>query len=319
MHQRMHREPERRFLLTGSSACSLHRAGVNLLGGRAGRRIMSPFLAVELGEAFSLQVAQRIGMLPVIWTAESAEQALADYATVAVPDEVRAEARVRQLDRFARALEPLAVTHGSVLSPTATSQLADVSARISLQFAPELPVGLIYVLDVDLFMTLAAFARLVDTTPKWVLNTLRALGRSQRYRVDLARQLAVTREIAESFGLPLSTAYSLAKQALRQPVVAESLIALQAQPDSNVELRIDLYRMLSAFSVRLAALRGSGEPRLRGRPRTKAIDPIEAAEAWGLDLSLIRENLRKTPAERLRRLDAMLAFATRVRRVTAPF
>ena len=39
---------------------------------------MSPFLAAELGAAFSVAVAQRIGLLPVIWTAESPEQALAD-------------------------------------------------------------------------------------------------------------------------------------------------------------------------------------------------------------------------------------------------
>ncbi len=126
VHQRMDREPARRFLLTGSSARSLHRAGVNLLGGRAGRRIMSPFLAAELGLAFSLPVAQRIGLLPVIWIADSAEEALADYATVAVFDEVRAEARVRQIDGFARALEQLALSHGSVISPTAIAQLASV-------------------------------------------------------------------------------------------------------------------------------------------------------------------------------------------------
>lgn len=125
VHQRMDREPERRFLLIGSSARSLHRAGVNLLG-PAGRRIMSPFLAAELGAAFSLTIAQRIGLLPVIWTADSPEQALADYATVAVFDEVRAEARVRQIDGFARALEQLALSHGSVLSPTAIAQLAAV-------------------------------------------------------------------------------------------------------------------------------------------------------------------------------------------------
>ena len=82
VHQRMDREPTRRFLLTGSSARSLHRAGVNLLGGRAGRRIMSPFLAAELGPAFSLHVAQRSGMLPVIWTAENADR----RAGVDVPD-----------------------------------------------------------------------------------------------------------------------------------------------------------------------------------------------------------------------------------------
>ena len=99
VHQRLDREPGRRFMLTGSSARSLHRAGVNLLGGRAGRRIMPPFLAAELGPAFSVETAERIGLLPIVWTADDADQALADYATVAVFDEVRAEARIRQIGR----------------------------------------------------------------------------------------------------------------------------------------------------------------------------------------------------------------------------
>ena len=126
VHQRLDREPARRFLLTGSSARALHRAGVNLPGGRAGRRLMPPFLACELGEAFTMARAQRLGLLPVVWTADDPAQALADYATVAVLDEVRAEARVRQLDGFVRALEQLALSHGSVLSPTAIAQMADV-------------------------------------------------------------------------------------------------------------------------------------------------------------------------------------------------
>ena len=126
VHQRMDREPRRRFLLTGSSARSLHRAGVNLLGGRAGRRIMPPFLAAELAGAFNLSVAQRIGLLPVVWTADDPAQALADYATIAVLDEVRAEAAVRQLAGFTRALEQLALSHGSIISPTAIAQHADV-------------------------------------------------------------------------------------------------------------------------------------------------------------------------------------------------
>jgi len=62
----------------------------------------------------------------MVWTAEDPSQALADYATVAVFDEVRAEARVRQLDGFARALEQLALSHGRVVSPTAIAQQAEV-------------------------------------------------------------------------------------------------------------------------------------------------------------------------------------------------
>ncbi len=126
VHQRLDREPERRFLLTGSSARSLHRAGVNLLGGRAGRRIMPPFLAAELGSAFDLHSALRVGLLPVVCTADDPAAAIADYASIAVLDEVRAEATVRQIAGFARALEQLALSHGSVLSATAIAQHADV-------------------------------------------------------------------------------------------------------------------------------------------------------------------------------------------------
>ena len=126
VHQRLDHEPQRRFLLTGSSARSLHRAGVNLLGGRAGRRIMPPFLAAELGSAFELSSALRLGLLPVVLTADDPAQALADYATLAVLDEVRAEATVRHIAGFTRAMEQLALSHGSVLSPTTIAQHADV-------------------------------------------------------------------------------------------------------------------------------------------------------------------------------------------------
>ena len=47
------------FVLTGSSARKLRRAGVNLLGGRAGRLSMHPYMAAELGEDFSLEKALR--------------------------------------------------------------------------------------------------------------------------------------------------------------------------------------------------------------------------------------------------------------------
>jgi hypothetical protein len=166
-------------------------------------------------------------------------------------------------------------------------------------------------------MTLAAFARLVGTTPKWVLNTLSTLGRRPRYSVDLARRLAVTREIHDGLGVPLSLALALAQQALRVSPAAGSPVTLYAQPDSSVALTIDLYRLLSTFNVRLAELRESYAPPALGRPRTRSFDPLAAATEWGLDLSLIRDNMRKTPHQRLRQLDAMHAFAKNVRRASA--
>lgn len=40
------------FIFTGSSARTLRRAGVNLLGGRAAQKAFHPFTAAELGPRF---------------------------------------------------------------------------------------------------------------------------------------------------------------------------------------------------------------------------------------------------------------------------
>lgn len=53
-----------RFILTGSSARSLRRKGVNLLGGRALLYHMHPLTAQELGAAFNVQKAVEFGLLP---------------------------------------------------------------------------------------------------------------------------------------------------------------------------------------------------------------------------------------------------------------
>ena len=63
----------KRFLLTGSSARKLRRSGTNLLGGRARIRNIHPFSAAELGDAFDLERALNIGLLPGIWFSDDAE------------------------------------------------------------------------------------------------------------------------------------------------------------------------------------------------------------------------------------------------------
>jgi hypothetical protein len=166
-------------------------------------------------------------------------------------------------------------------------------------------------------MTLAAFARVLGTTPKWVLNTLSALDRRPRYSVELAQRLTVTREIHDTLGVPLSLAFALAQQALRETPTSGSPVTLYPHPDTSVALTIDLYRLLSTFNARLAELRESYAPPALGRPRSRPVDPLAAATDWGLDLSLIRDNMRKTPEQRLRQLDAMHAFATNVRRAAS--
>ncbi|MGH7516114.1 MAG: hypothetical protein ACREOC_01410 [Gemmatimonadales bacterium] len=68
------------------------------------------------------------------------------------------------------------------------------------------------------------------------------------------------------------------------------------------------------MSVGLSRLRTMYAARRRGRPTMVRRDPIRAAEEYGFDLTLLAANPRRTPAERLRQLDAMADFRQRIRR-----
>jgi hypothetical protein len=160
-------------------------------------------------------------------------------------------------------------------------------------------------------MTLAEAAYLTGASPKWVLNTIAALGRSRRYSAALARRLTVARAIHEATGVPLVRSLRTASDLLAGHHTGPASV-MTPGPDSDVALVVDLNRILSSFNIRYSVLRTSFAPRQRGRPPARRPDPLRAAFEWGLDLTLLAGNLAKTPAERLRQLDAMAAFAYRV-------
>lgn len=104
------------FALTGSSARKLRRAGVNLLGGRALRRAMFPFVPEEYAGAFDLDAALRHGTLPIVHAAPDKDEALQAYVDVYLREEVQSEALVRNLPAFARFLPIAALFHGQTLN-----------------------------------------------------------------------------------------------------------------------------------------------------------------------------------------------------------
>lgn len=176
--------------------------------------------------------------------------------------------------------------------------------------------AIIKVCMLDSFMTLAEFSHLLSARPKWVLNTLKAVNADGRYTMDMARQLTVARAVHEAAAVPMAESLAFARRALRAPCVLSSPVAVRlADDDDDVALTVDVYRLLSSLHVRLADLRESFAPRARGRPRMRRVSALRAAEEWGLDLSLIRDNLSKTPTERVRQLDAMGQFTRDARRV----
>lgn len=129
VHARIEARDGSRFVLTGSSARRLRRAGVDLLGGRASLCRMHPFLASELGTQFDLEEALQIGLVPGIRFAPDPRRALQAYLSLYIRDEIRAEGYVRNLDSFSRFLEAMSFSQGQPLN------LANVARECSVQRA----------------------------------------------------------------------------------------------------------------------------------------------------------------------------------------
>lgn len=118
-----------RFIMTGSSARKLRRAGVNLLAGRAVQRAMHPFLAVELGKHFDLQRALQLGLVPLVVDADSPADALRSYLGLYVREEVQQEGLVRDVGAFARFLEAVSLCHGQPTNLSAVAADCQVSRK----------------------------------------------------------------------------------------------------------------------------------------------------------------------------------------------
>lgn len=122
VHGLMEDYPEKRFVLTGSSARKLKREGVDLLGARALERHLHPFMAAELGAAFSLDEALETGLVPVVGRYANRKKSLSSYLNLYIREEVEQEGLVRDLESFSRFLEAISFSHGSILSATVISR-----------------------------------------------------------------------------------------------------------------------------------------------------------------------------------------------------
>jgi predicted AAA+ superfamily ATPase len=116
VHGLIEERPRTRFVLMGSSARKIRRAGVDLLGGRALLRSLHPFLAAELGERFDLASALGFGMVPLVVTAPNPEETLRGYTALYIREEVKEEGIVRNYGVFSRFLEAVALSHASILN-----------------------------------------------------------------------------------------------------------------------------------------------------------------------------------------------------------
>jgi hypothetical protein len=155
-------------------------------------------------------------------------------------------------------------------------------------------------------MTLGAFARAVGASPRWVQNAFQALGIRAAYTEAEARQLALARLLKETCGLPLRKGFPLAKDALRE--WPNSRIWEITDPTRATGVVVDLEQFLAGFAVTLSLARCWFAEKRRGRPRKTRRRGLALASWYGVDATLLEENLKRTPAERLERLEQAAAF-----------
>lgn len=116
-----------RFILSCSSARKLRRSGVNLLGGRAIRKHLYPFVSAEIPD-FDLIKACNNGMMPRHYLVDDAGKRIHAYVGDYLQQEIKAEALTRNLKTFSRFMEIAALSNGEVVNYNNIASECGVSA-----------------------------------------------------------------------------------------------------------------------------------------------------------------------------------------------
>ncbi len=119
-----------RFMLTGSSARSLRRRGVNLLAGRALTRHLHPLVLQELGDDFDIQRYLRQGGLPAAWSRPEPADFLKAYVGTYLREEVLQEGITRNLGAFYRFLEAASFSQAQLLNISAVARDCSVERKM---------------------------------------------------------------------------------------------------------------------------------------------------------------------------------------------
>jgi len=152
IHSLIEEKRKLQFILTGSSARKLRREVGNLLGGRALLRYMTPFLASELGDAFTLRKALSVGLIPMIWDSPDPLEKVRNYVGVYLKEEVQAEGLVRQIGDFARFMEIASFSQGNLWNSTQIARESQVKRQTVDNY-------LLILEDLFLAFTLPVFTR----------------------------------------------------------------------------------------------------------------------------------------------------------------
>jgi len=116
------------FILCGSSARKLKRGRANLLGGRAWRYEMFPFVSKELEEPDLLQVLNR-GLVPDHYLSHNYRKALRAYTQDYLKEEVFSEGLTRNIPAFSRFFDAMGFSHAELINYSNIARDCAVDAK----------------------------------------------------------------------------------------------------------------------------------------------------------------------------------------------
>ena len=116
------------FILCGSSARKLIKGGANLLGGRAWRFEMFPFVFPEI-EQFDLLRALNQGLIPSHYLQRNYQRSLRAYVQDYLKEEVFNEGLIRNIPAFSRFFEAMGYSHGELINYSNIARDCGVDAK----------------------------------------------------------------------------------------------------------------------------------------------------------------------------------------------
>lgn len=122
------RNPQLRFLLTGSSARKLRHGSANLLGGRALFHSLHPLTSAEVGVDRWMDLC-RWGGLPPIFDSPAPKVDLNAYVGTYLKEEIQAESLARSIENFSRVLHFASHLNGQQVNYTKIGNDAQVPPR----------------------------------------------------------------------------------------------------------------------------------------------------------------------------------------------
>jgi len=168
-----------KFILTGSSARSLRRRGVNLLAGRAFTFHLYTLTPEELGPDFNLDFCLKYGSLPALFSEKDPNLYLETYVKTYLREEVLQEGLVRNLSTFSHFLQVASFSQASILNISEIARESAINRKVCESYFDILE-DLLLAKRISLFTKRAS--RQVSGHPKFyffdtgVFRTLRPKG-----------------------------------------------------------------------------------------------------------------------------------------------